>query len=233
MTDWAVTLLEPGVRVETRPTRERLAPAALEAADAIWRAARRARPALFNGRVFTVDALAPDRIVGHWTEYRLAYAQIRAPALFGALGIRALAVNGIVRCADGVVLGRREAGAVYQAGEWQCPPAGSVEARDGDEVDFARQLAAELREELGLDPARCRIGAPVAAVEHPGTHVIDVGMPVWTPLGGAAIADAHRTGGNREYERIAFVPPQDAAGFAAAAGGRLTEPSRLFLDALG
>jgi hypothetical protein len=63
--------------------------AALEARiDALWAAAS-ARVAaggagqLFNGRVFSIDSIAPDRIAGHLTEYRRLVAQVEDHALLG------------------------------------------------------------------------------------------------------------------------------------------------------
>ncbi len=108
---------------------------------------------LFNGRVFSADAITPHLITGHLTEFRRIVAQMERPVLFAELGVRPLAVCGVLRCADGVVVGRRHRAAIYQAGMWQLPPAGSVDAAavgaDGT-ADLRRQLLSELREELGL-----------------------------------------------------------------------------------
>ena len=130
--------------------------------------------ALFNGRVFSADTIAPDLMTGHLTEFRRIVAQMERPALFDALGVRPLAVCGVLRCADGMVFGRRHAGAIYQADMWQLPPAGSVDAHavgaDGA-VALGRQLLSELREELGLWPDDVDAPVPLCVVEHPGSHV--------------------------------------------------------------
>src|SRR5450755_3066290 len=109
--------------VEVRITR-RMPPlhAALEARiDTLWTAAS-ARVAaggagnLFNGRVFSIDTIAPHRITGHLTEYRRLVAQVEDHSLFGELGIRSLAACGVLSCPGGVVIGRRPAAAIYQPG---------------------------------------------------------------------------------------------------------------------
>ena len=77
----------------------------------------------------------------------------------------------------------RHRAAVYQAGMWQLPPAGSVDADAVDEdgtVDVRRQLLAELREELGLLPEAVGAPQPLCIVEHPGSHVSDFGLGLIT-----------------------------------------------------
>ncbi len=198
-----------------------------------WAAAGAARPALFNGRVFSASAIAPDRIAGWWTDYRHALAQIREPALFAALGIRALAVNGVVSGPDGIVFGRRDAGAVYQAGLWQCPPAGSVEARDGeDAVDLRAQLLAELAEELGMPASAVGGFRPLAAVKHPGSHVVDVGVALDTAWDAARIERAWAATANGEYDRLVSIPREAVRAQLDAWGAEVVPPAIVFVDAM-
>jgi hypothetical protein len=189
---------------------------------ALWEDALRTRPGLFNGTVFSADMVAPGHIEGHWTEYRRVLAQILNNDLFALLQVRPLAVNGLLRCADGFVLGRREPNSVYQPGLWQSPPAGSVERRSGRTgpdpvggVDLAEQVLAECQEELGLEPGQVTVLRPVVAVEHPGSRVVDIGMLLQTPLRFAQVHAAWAKGGNREYDqlRLAALTP---AGLALA-----------------
>jgi hypothetical protein len=192
--------------------------------------------ALFNGRVFSVDCFAPDLITGHLTEFRRIAAQMERPALFEALGIRSLAVCGVVHCADGMVFGRRHAGAIYQAGMWQLPPAGSVDANavgaDGV-VALGRQLLAELQEELGLAPDDVDTPVPLCVVEHPESHVSDLGMALHCRLDATAIRAAHAARGNGEYPMLRIVPLADLPDFIAEAGDAVVPPAVIFLTRLG
>ncbi len=176
----------------------------------IWEQERHARPRLFNGVVFSADSVTSGRIEGHWTEYRRVLAQMRVNSLFGILGIRPLAVNGLLECADGLVLGRREPGSVYQPGGWQSPPAGSVERRLGssdtsDHIDLSDQVLAECEEELGVPAGDVVVLKPVVAVEHPGSHVIDIGLLLRTPRAFAQVEAAWRRHGNREYDQLRLL----------------------------
>jgi 8-oxo-dGTP pyrophosphatase MutT (NUDIX family) len=191
---------------------------------------------LFNGRVFSIDAIATGLITGHLTEYRRVVAQAEDHALFPALGIRSLSACGVFHCADGVAIGRRPPGAVYQPGMWQLCPAGSVDggavAADGT-VDYRAALLTELREELGIETAQAGPVTPLCVVEHPGSHVSDLGMSVGAAMDGAAVLAAHRTRGNGEYDPIRIVPIPELPAFISWAGRTLVEPAPVFLASAG
>lgn len=191
---------------------------------------------LFNGRVFSADRISPTAIVGHMTEFRRIVAQMEAPALFPTLGLRPLAVCGVLRCADGVAAGRRPSAAIYQPGMWQLPPAGSVDANAlgaNGVIDLEKQILAELAEELGLPAGEVAQPIPICVVEHPGSHVCDLGMALATTMDAAAVLAAHRAGGNSEYDPLRVVAFDALAAFVAEAGARLVPPAHVFLSRLG
>ena len=164
---------------------------------------------MFNGQVLSADRISPGRIEGHWTEYRRIVAQMREPALHDMLLVRPVSVNGLLECASGILLGRREANAAYQPGLWQTPPAGSIDPRAacvGGEVSPIAQLMTELREELGLAPHQVCSIRPICLVEHPGSHVLDLGIAMRTTIDMEAITAAHATAADREYDRLAAIP---------------------------
>ena len=183
-----------------------------------WQAAC-ARHPLFNGQVFCADRYDAAGLDGHWTEYRRQVAQMADPGLFRRLQVRSLAVCAALCCQDGVVLGQRDAGAVYQPGLWQLPPAGSVDrgADRGATADLGAALMAELWEELGLSAEAVTAIRPLCLVEHP-SGVLDLGMQVTTLLCGADVLAAHRARGNQEYAALAVVPAPDVPGWLAARG---------------
>lgn len=191
---------------------------------------------LFNGRVFSVDRFAADLVTGHLTEFRRVVAQMEQPSLFAELGVRPLAVCGVLRCADGVVVGRRHRGALYQAGMWQLPPAGSVDAgavgADGA-VDLRWQLLSELREEVGLSADMVEGPQPLCIVEHPDSHVSDFGLGLVTKLSAEAVLAAYQAGGNNEYEQIRVIAEAELPAFLAEIGEALVPPAREFLVRAG
>ncbi len=228
---WRVHPIDPGVRLRiVRPMPD--LPAPLEAeVELLWQRARAGDGTLFNGRVFSADRLTPALIEGHWTEYRRIVARIARPDLAADMPVAATAVGGTIVGDEFVVFGRRPAGAVYQAGQWQLPPAGSLDpsAADGDEIDPVRQLLAELHEELGLPADAVREPRPLCLVEHPGSGVLDLGIALrtnWTP---AAILDAHTRAKDKEYEPVEIVALDDLPDFLARHAGRITRQAFAFL----
>jgi hypothetical protein len=209
--------------------------------DALWAAAS-ARVAaggagqMFNGRVFSIDTIAPDRITGHLSEYRRLVAQVEDHALFDELGIRSLAACGVLSCSGGVVIGRRPVAAIYQPGMWQLCPAGSVdggaERADGT-MDYRAQLRTELQEELGIGPEVIGTITPLCVVEHAGSHVSDLGMAVRTSLSPGDILKTHRSSGNGEYDPLRIVPVTELPNFIEWAGARLVPPAPIFLAHAG
>ena len=225
--------------VEVRITREmpRLSPELEVLIDQIWaRAAARVEAGgagrLFNGRVFCIDTIAPSLITGHLTEYRRLVAQAENHALFAELGIRSLAACGVLRCSGGVVIGRRHAAAIYQPGMWQLCPAGSVDAgvrRANGTMDFRTQLLIELREELGLDRDAIGDVTPLCVVEHPGSHVCDLGLATTTAIDAGSVLEAHHSRGNGEYDPLRIIPIEGLPAFIENVGNSLVWPARIFL----
>lgn len=242
MPSWTVHPIEPDVRVRvTRPMAP--LPAALEAEiDRLWAGVQaRTGNALFNGRVFSADVITPRLICGHWTEFRRIVAQMNRNELHALLNIRPLAVGGVIHGPDGVVFGRRPGRAVYQAGEWQLPPAGSVDRsaeRDEGAVDIVGQVLAELGEEVGLDREAIGTIRPLCIVEHAkhgvGSHVLDLGIGLATGLSAAEIQAAHAARGNGEYAPpLTVVPRAGLARFVAEAGPLVNIQAPVFLRRLG
>jgi hypothetical protein len=238
---FAVHEVAPDVAVQVVRAMPAL-PAALDReVGRLWRTASERVAAggagrLFNGRVFSADEITCHRVTGHLTEFRRIVAQMERPELFGELAVRPLAVCGVLRCAGGVVVGRRHSAAVYQAGMWQLPPAGSVDAdavaEDGS-VDLRCQLLGELWEELGLPPDAVGEPRPLCIVEHAESHVSDLGLALVTSLSAEAVLAAHRNVGNAEYEQMRVVPKAGLAEFLAEVGEALVPPAREFLIRAG
>ena len=216
---WPVLDVLPGIQARITRGMPPLVPELDAVVERHWQAAC-ARHLLFNGQVFCADRYDAAVLEGHWTEYRRVVAQMADPALRALLRVRSLAVCGALCCRDGIVVGRREAGSVYQPGLWQLPPAGSVDrgaARDGG-ADLHAALMTELREELGMSEDDVATIRPACLVEHP-SGVLDLGMQVTTRLSGPAVLAAHKARGNGEYAELAVVPAPDLTRWIAERGG--------------
>ena len=227
-------MVESGLRLLAVREMPALSPALDAVVERHWAAACARRP-LFNGRVFSADVIEPDVILGHWTEYRRVVAQMADTGLCAALGVRSLAVCGVVCGPDGVAVGRREARSAYQQGLWQMPPAGSVDlsASEGGTAEsggasWRVALNAELREEMGMGAEHVLGMRPLCVVEHP-TGVLDLGVRIDTGLGREALLRCHAEAPDQEYDRMLVVPPGEMAARVAAEGGVLVPSAAPFL----
>lgn len=234
-----VHAIDPTVAVRVTAGMPPLDPRIDAKVEALWRAAIKrveegGADRLFNGRVFSADAITPTLITGHMTEFRRVVAQMDEPAL--ALGVRPLAVCGVTVCADGVVIGRRPQAAVYQPSMWQLPPAGSVDhhaLRADGNIDLIGQALIEAREELGVDADHFAPPTPLCAVEHPGSRVTDLGILLPTTLTTAQVLAAHASQGSGEYRSPRALPSAAIAAFVREVGDDLVPPAREFLFRAG
>ncbi len=199
----------------------------------IWAAEVARRPALFNGAVFSADSVTPTLITGRWSEYRRLVAQLREPALFAALQVRSVAVSGLLHGPQGVVLGQRDADAVYHAGLWQLPPAGSVDdnaAQLDGSVDLRAQLLLEAEEELGLTADAIGETVPICAVEHLDSHVVDIGLAGTMSLPLSDLLARHRAGRHAaEYQQLVVIPIDRLAVHLDALAGQLVPSVPIFI----
>ncbi|MBV9813950.1 MAG: hypothetical protein JO326_14475 [Acetobacteraceae bacterium] len=234
---WTVHDVAPDLALRVERAAPALSPGLGREVERLWQAAqRRAEGALFNGRVFSADAIAPDLLRGHWTEFRRLVAQMDRPDLFADLRLRSVAINGVTQGPDGIVWGRRPARAIYQPGLWQSAPAGSIDpgaAGPDGTIDIARQVQTELAEELGIAAGEAEIGPPLALVEHAGSHVCDLGVPVRVALGEAEIRRRHRAAPDKEYPALRIVPPAAIAAFVRAERAAMAPQALVFLARLG
>ena len=225
--------VDPGLLLRVTRKMTPLSPALAKAVDDIWNSEQaRLGGRLFNGQVFSADTITPGLISGHWTEFRRVVAQMRQPELYDALRVRPLSVGGVIIGPDGVVFGRRPRHSVYQSGQWQMPPAGSIDltaARPDGAVDFRAMLLTELAEEIGLIEAEVTVGPALGVVEHPGSRVHDLGIALTTQLGEHQILERHAALGNGEYDPLVVIRPQALAAFLRKPDVTLQAP--LFLAA--
>jgi hypothetical protein len=195
------------VRLEPPP----VMPAAIFAqVEQIWREEKTRRgDRLFNGRMFSVSSSEPGSIIGWLAEYKCLVAQRREPNLFATLRVCPLAVTGLLRCADGIVFGRRTNDIEQDAGLWELVPSGGIDgstANADGSVDLGAQIIKELAEEIGI-PAESLMAPPqpFALVHDSDSHVWDMALALRTSLAKSEIVAAFSALGHREHSELEFV----------------------------
>lgn len=208
---WKSIRLHPSFKVNVQNKTKQSSLSLNAQIEIIWNKKKQQYPYLFNGCVFTVNKLNSYYLTGHWTEFKLILAQMKRPELYKSLLLRPLAVNGLIQCADGFILGQRNKNSVYLPQYWQSPPAGSVESRQKEKtVDLMQQLYAEAKEELGLDQKHFTKTYIISATEHSDTHILDIGILLYTYLPFSEIKQIWQSNANNEYSQLICLSPSDA-----------------------
>ena len=188
---------------------------------------RRAMP-LVNGAILSALSVSPSMIVGRIAEYQEYLAQKVRPQLYQVLRVRPVAVSGILQCPEGLVFGRRGADVTDGAGSWELVPSGGIDmtGRTSEQgADYRAQLAAEMREEIGISIESWAALAPICAVEDEITHVLDIGVAMTTDLTLNRLRAAYRMAGSNEYAEILAVNMTEFDGFAAKCGDKMLPTS--------
>ena len=220
--------LSPDVAVTIEPEPLEVPAHLAPVVEAVWEHEQAHRGGtLFNGRTLSVLSHAPDLIHTRIVEYRLVLAARRRPDLFTALAIRPLAVSGLLRCADGIVFGRRGPGVTTDSGLWELVPSGGLDAADRQACGPRQQILTELVEEVGLDATQIRDCRPFCLIEDRTTGVFDIGVALQTDLEAGAVEEAQRRASD-EYSELRIVPDHRVAEFLA--GGAILPASRLLLE---
>ena len=171
--------------------------------DTFWAEALAARPGLFDGPVDFLHRWTHSALETRTGSYRHYLAARRDPAVARALGGPPLAVSGLVRRGDEVLLGRRAAHVTQYPDHWELVPAGGLgDAPTGDElaVDVAGALRQELHEEAGLVGS---VGAPLGVVFDTVDPVVDLCAVLEVPAVPAAGGPSGLIGTD-EYPRLAW-----------------------------
>jgi len=186
------------------------APEALPRVEEIWAEQKRLRgDRLTNGQIYTLAEHSPDRLVIQPAEYRYVLARRLEPGLAErGLPIQAVAVSGILECADGVVLGRRGDHVAADPGKWEAAPAGGL-----TRPDAVAQLLEELREELGLTPSQVTGVEACGLIEDLPSGVFDIVFKIVSNASAEAVRWAQQATGTDEYSELAVVPRAGLAVF--------------------
>lgn len=75
-------------------------------------------------------------------------------------------------------------------------------------MHLGEQLLAEAEEELGLPTESLSVGPPCLIARHPDTRILDIGIPMRTPLSFSAVEAQWNQSANQEYDQLALVPHQ-------------------------
>lgn len=207
-----------------------------QAVDLIWQAEKSKRPHLFDGQLFVVEQLTPQRASGRFVAYRYFMAQLKRPELFEALRLEALAVSGALFSPDGIVVGRRDHTVTQEGGVWELVPAGGIDRHcvvPGGRLEVTRQLMVELEEEVGLTANDITLTEIDCLMHDRERHVFDIGIKLVTSRLREDILARHRALKEAEHSELRVISRESLPQFVAQSGEEFLPVSAVLLRGLG
>jgi hypothetical protein len=178
--------------------------------DSIWKNEQIMRGKhLFNGKIFSIMQIEPNKLTGYFVEYKWFIAQQRAPELFDELQVRPLAVSGLLECENSLIFGLRASSMTQAANQWELVPSGGIDSSllDPDHtIQYRIQILTELHEEVGIASSYVTDLTPYVIIEDLENHVVDIGIRIKTSLTFAQVKNAFDSLNNKEYQQILAIP---------------------------
>jgi len=204
--------------------------------DKIWDEGKeKAGGSLFNGRFFSLLPGHGDE--GFFADYKFWLAQRVDPSLYTVLKLRPLAVTGLVRCADGILFGRRGAKVQQAPGCWELIPSGGIAdtafIEGEDRIDPLRQFFDELQEETGLLPDDLSSVYPLGILEDHNEHVVDIVIAAATNATRHEIMQLSDITKEKEHQEITVVGDREIGSFMDKNSSLLLETSHRILQEAG
>ena len=173
--------------------------------DTIWRRALRSSSLLHDGRMLTVSNVTARGIVVSPVAYRYWFAQFTVGV---PLGIRPFAITGVLRLAEGYLMGRRSHALLEDGGLWEFAPSGGVQALSDETsrvIEPHIQVVVEAQEELNIEANELGAGEPFAIVENEATRVVDLVYVHRPAINFATIKARAAFAQDREYSELEEV----------------------------
>jgi len=209
--------------------------------EAAWQAAQvESGHRLWDGLLFHLGGMEASAWWGRFVPYRLWVAGRRDPELRRLLGLRPLAVCGLLWQGDALVLGRRTGRAVQDPGCWELAPSGGVDpaARGPDGgIDLAAALLRELQEEVNLSEAGVEEPRSRWVAEDETEGTVEVAFELRARASAAELRARFearpRPEGGPEYETLCLVSAAELPAFVAGRAGAFSPVSLALLRVQG
>lgn len=137
--------------------------------DQIWHEAQSEIPGLHNGQFLNFVALEKDILLGEFIDYKFYYAQLKDDSLKETLLIQPIAISGITKTADKVLVGQRSDSVTLYKNFYELVPSGGIDpdCLVDDHIDLTGQFEKEFWEETGLSVTEIKEIKPFALIFDP------------------------------------------------------------------
>ncbi len=180
-----------------------------EEVDRVWEESLAVNNSLFDGPMTFVRRLTDAGIEVFSGTYRFWYVQYLGKV---DLGVSALAVSGVIRVGERLLVCKRGAGVSQHPKQWELAPSGGVvlPSEENHKDALLTQLHAEAREELNLSESDLDAPTALAIVADHKSCVIDVVIEMRCALSAVEFEERWAARASHEYVDFDIIEPIDA-----------------------
>jgi len=140
--------------------------------DMIWDEEKKVNDNIFDGQVLYFEKVIGNDIECSFSNYKYWYSQNKLKTNQKYSKICPIAVTGIVKNGNKILLGKRSLNVTQDKGLFDILPSGGISVECNG--DYKKQLKQEFKEELAGDPDSIQSIAPLYILEDDKDHVVDI-----------------------------------------------------------
>tara|TARA_Y100000590_G_scaffold470606_1_gene666840 strand:+ start:3186 stop:3869 length:684 start_codon:yes stop_codon:yes gene_type:complete len=140
--------------------------------DKIWALEKEKNSSIFDQEVLYFKKVQKNKVQCFHSNYRYWYAQRLIQDKPNNYLFKPLAVTGIIKKEDEVLLGKRSRNVTQEQGMYELIPSGGIEFDCG--VNYLMQLEKEYQEELLANPKEINSAVPLYIIEDTVEQVVDI-----------------------------------------------------------
>jgi hypothetical protein len=139
--------------------------------------------------------------------------------LRGQIELKPLAISGLAKCSDGIIIGKRAASVSSMCGLWEFCPSGGVNAEhvstDGD-VDVYSVILSELLDEVGIPKDFVKSIRISEGYENVFSGLLDLIADMEIDLSADQVISLHKKTATREYDEIRVIKEEEIKAFCSS-----------------
>ena len=207
------------LRIRSEGDAPPLPPEISKIVDALWDESVSHNSGLFDDRIFSFSNFDTFAIEGHFVPYRHLRAISSNPALKHQIKLRPLAISGVAKCSDGIIIGKRAAGVSSMRGLWEFCPSGGINAEHvstAGDVDFHSLILSELLDEVGIQKDFVKNICISEGYENISSGLLDLVADMEIDLSSDQVINLHRQNATDEYDEIRVISEKDIKAFCSS-----------------
>jgi beta-phosphoglucomutase-like phosphatase (HAD superfamily) len=187
--------------------------------DTLWDESVSHHPGLFDEKIFSFLKFDSNAIDGHFVPYRRMRAVSSKPALRDQIELKPLAISGVAKCSDGIIIGKRAVSVSSTCGLWEFCPSGGINAEHvstAGDVDFYSLILSELLDEVGIPKDFVKSIRISEGYENVFSGLLDLIADMEIDLSSDQVISLHKKNATEEYDEIRVIKEKDIKAFCSS-----------------